>query len=129
MTAPYVGLSATVTIASTAISNATVTGIPFGQTKTESYMLLGQATKTISKVPVSIDPGKVTVSFLYDKTIVAALFAVRGVTTTYSIVTSDTAVATYTGSCTVMDCTTEFNPDKIVMSKVELEMTGAITVA
>lgn len=129
MTAPYTGLSATVTIASTAISNATVTGIPFGQTKTESYMILGQTDKVLRKVPVSIDPGKVTVSFLYDKTVVAALFAVRGTLTTYSIVTSDTAVATYTGSAVVMDCTTEFSPDKISMSKVELEMTGPITVA
>lgn len=129
MSAPYTGLSATATIASTAISNATVTGIPFGQTKTESYMILGQTDKVLRKVPVSIDPGKFSVSFLYDKTVVAALKAVQGTTTTYSIVTSDTAVATYTGSCVVGDCTTEFQADKIVMSKVECELTGPITVS
>lgn len=129
MSAPYTGLGCTATVASTAISNATASGIPFGTTKTESYMILGQTDKTLRKVPVSIDPGKITISFLYDKTIVAALFAVRGSTTTYSIVTTDTSPATYSGNCTVMDCTTEFTPDKIVMSKVELELTAPITVA
>lgn len=129
MSAPYIGISCTVSVGGTLLVNPAKVSVPWGDVSVEKYSTLNQSDKLYRKIPTMTDPGKVSGEFLYSSADVAAFTAVRGTIAAFIITTSDTSPKTYTFNGIATKCETEFDTDKIVMTKFDIEVAGPVTVS
>lgn len=129
MAAPYIGIASTVSIGGSLLTNPASVSIPWGEVGHEKYSTLNQSDKLYRKIPTMIDPGKVTGEFIYSAADLLILTGVRGTAATIVITTSDTSSKTYTFQGIVTSAETDFNTDKIVMTKFTIEVAGPVVVS
>jgi hypothetical protein len=129
MSAPYIGIGATVSVGGTLLVNPTKVTIPWGDVGFEKYSTLNQSDKLYRKIPTMVDPGKVSGEMIYSSADLATLTAVRGTLASIVITTSDSTPKTYTFQGIVTKAEPEMSPDKIVMCKWDCEVAGPVTLS
>jgi hypothetical protein len=130
MSAPYTGIGATCTIASTALVNPVKVSLPHNMdVKTAEYTTLTQTDKCVRIVPTVVSPDKISAEMIYSSADVATLTATRATLVTLVLVTTDSTPKTYTATGCVTKLETEISPDAIIMTKWEFTTSGPITVA